>query len=179
MTSRSIAQCGLCCALLACSAWVTIPFGPVPFTLQTLAVALVPQVLARREAVFTVAAYLVLGAIGLPVFSGFQGGIGVLAGPTGGFLWGFLVGMVPAAAITGTSRIPRPVAAGLGCAVLLLVSYVLGTLQIMAVGGMELPAALAVAVLPFVVPDIVKLIVACALARAVNRALAASNVARS
>ena len=91
MTSRSIAQCGLCCALLACSAWVTIPFGPVPFTLQTLAVALVPQVLARREAVFTVAAYLVLGAIGLPVFSGFQGGIGVLAGPTGGFLWGFLV----------------------------------------------------------------------------------------
>ena len=80
MTSRSIAQCGLCCALLACSAWVTIPFGPVPFTLQTLAVALVPQVLGRREAVFTVAAYLVLGAIGLPVFSGFQGGIGVLAG---------------------------------------------------------------------------------------------------
>lgn len=179
MTSRSIAQCGLCCALLACSAWVTIPFGPVPFTLQTLAVALVPQVLGRREAVFTVAAYLVLGAIGLPVFSGFQGGIGVLAGPTGGFLWGFLVGMVPAATIMGISRMPRAAAAGLGCAVLLLISYALGTLQIMFVGGMELPAALAVAVLPFVVPDIVKLIAACALARAVNHALAASNVARS
>lgn len=179
MTSRSIAQCALCCALLACSAWVTIPFGPVPFTLQTLVVGLIPQVLGRREAIFTVAAYLVIGAIGLPVFSSFQGGIGVLAGPTGGFLWGFLVGMVPAATIMHTERMPHAAAAALGSAVLLLISYALGTVQIMFVGSMELPAALAVAVVPFVVPDIVKLVVAFALARAVNHALAASSVVRS
>ena len=106
MSSRSVARCGLCCALLACSAWISIPFGPVPFTLQTLVIMLLPQIMPAREALMTVAAYVLLGCAGLPVFSSFQGGAGVLLGPTGGFIWGFVVSMVPGAALMRARRLP-------------------------------------------------------------------------
>ncbi len=87
-------------ALLAVSAQVMLPLGPVPFTLQTLVIAMVPAVLDTATSVFTVLAYVVLGAVGLPVFAGFNGGIGALAGPTGGFLWGFVLGC----ALAGSAR---------------------------------------------------------------------------
>ena len=92
--TRSIAQVALCIAIMAVCAWVTVPLGPVPFTLQTFAVAFAILALRPGEAVAATAGYLVLGAVGLPVFSGMRGGIGMLAGPTGGFLWGFLAGAV-------------------------------------------------------------------------------------
>ena len=177
MSSRSIARSGLCCALLVASAWVSIPFGPVPFTLQTLVVALLPQVLPPRDAVLTVVSYVLLGCVGLPVFSSFQGGIGVLAGPTGGFIWGFILSMVPAAAIMHAGRLSRGLRVPLGAAVLLVICYVLGCAQLMLVSGMGLPAALAAAVLPFVIPDLAKVAVSMALARAVNRVLSVEGAA--
>lgn len=87
MPARSIARCGVCIALLAVSAWITVPLGPVPFTMQTFVLALLPQVMTTRDALFTVVVYLLLGAVGVPVFSGFQGGLGVLLGPTGAISW--------------------------------------------------------------------------------------------
>ena len=107
MSTRSIARCGVCVALLACSAWVTVPLGLAPFTMQTFVLALIPQVMGPRESILTVAVYLVLGACGLPVFSGFQGGVGTLLGPTGGYLWGFLLGMAPATALMRAEALPR------------------------------------------------------------------------
>lgn len=175
MSSQRIARCGLCAALLAVSAWVSIPFGPVPFTLQTLVLAMLPGVLAPADAVATVGVYLLLGALGLPVFSNMMGGLGVIAGPTGGFLWGFLVGMALAGGMSRLERSPRVVRDVLSCAAILLTSYALGTVQLMIVGNMDLPAALAVAVLPFVVPDVVKMAVGVSLARAVSRALPAAR----
>ncbi|HBG3383142.1 TPA: biotin transporter BioY, partial [Clostridioides difficile] len=67
MTTRSIARCGVCIALFACSAWFTVPLGPIPFTMQTFVLALLPQVLGTRDAFFTVVVYLLLGAVGVPV----------------------------------------------------------------------------------------------------------------
>lgn len=170
MNSRSIARCGLCCALLVCSAWVSIPFGPIPATLQTLVLALLPQVLPRREAVLTVVCYVVLGVAGLPVFSGFGAGIGALAGPTGGFIWGFVVGMVPCAAIMQHESAPSALRVPAGAAALLVVCYALGTAQLMVVGGMGLSAALAIAVLPFVIPDAIKVAASMVLGRTIARA---------
>ena len=170
MSAQRIARCGLCCALLAVSAWVSIPLGPVPFTLQTLVLAMLPGVLAPREAVLTVATYLVLGVVGLPVFSNMMGGLGVILGPTGGFLWGFLIGMVAATAIVRIERLPQAVCDTLSRGVLLLISYALGTVQLMIVGSLTLPAALAAAVVPFVVPDAIKMAVGVVVARAVARA---------
>ncbi len=91
--TRSIAFVGLTIAIMAVSAWVTIPIGPVPFTLQMFAVTFAIVVLSPKEALAAVAGYLALGAVGVPVFSSMRGGIGVLAGPTGGFLWGYLFGV--------------------------------------------------------------------------------------
>ncbi len=94
--TRSIAFVGLTIAIMAVSAWVTIPLGPVPFTLQMFAVTFAIVVLTPKEAIAAIVGYLALGAVGVPVFSGMRGGIGVLAGPTGGFLWGYLFGVAAA-----------------------------------------------------------------------------------
>lgn len=175
LDAKHVASAGIAAALLAVSAWVTIPLGPVPFTLQTMVLALLPVALDRTSALLAVFSYLLIGAIGLPVFAGFGAGVGTLAGPTGGFLWGFLLGMAAATALV--KRLPRslpPMARVLlADALLELVAYTCGTLQLMMVMGVGVPQALAIAVLPFIVPDIVKVVLGarlgCLVARATRR----------
>ena len=174
MSNRQVTRCGVCIALLAVSAWVTVPLGPVPFTLQTFVLALLPQVMRTRDALFIVVVYLLLGAVGMPVFSGFQAGLGVLLGPTGGYLMGFAAGMPVAGAIAHTSALPRRARGAAGGVALLAVSYALGTIQLMNVYALDAPAALAVAVAPFVVPDAVKVVASVGVAERVNRALGAA-----
>ena len=89
--TRSIAFVALTIALLGVSAWVSIPIGPVMLTLQMFAVMFAIMVLTPKQCMASIAGYLALGAIGLPMFSGMRGGIGMLMGPTGGYLWGFLL----------------------------------------------------------------------------------------
>ena len=86
--TRSIAFVGLPIALMGVSAWVAIPFGPVLLTLQMFALMFALLALTPRECLAAIAGYLALGAVGLPMFSGMRGGIGMLLGPTGGYLWG-------------------------------------------------------------------------------------------
>ncbi|MBQ9067550.1 MAG: biotin transporter BioY [Eggerthellaceae bacterium] len=102
--TRSLAFVGLTIAIVAVSAWITVPLGPIPFTLQMFAVAFAIVVLQPREAVAAIAGYLLLGAVGVPVFSGMRGGVGVLAGPTVGFLWGMLLGTVAGVALLHAVR---------------------------------------------------------------------------
>ena len=94
--TRSVAFVGLTIALIAVSAWVVVPLGPIPFTLQMFAITFAICVLTPKEATAAIFGYELLGAVGVPVFSGMRGGIGVLAGPTGGFLWGYLLGVAAA-----------------------------------------------------------------------------------
>ncbi|MDR2035379.1 MAG: biotin transporter BioY, partial [Coriobacteriales bacterium] len=92
--TQSLALTGLSIALISVGALIAVPFGPVPFTLQSLVVGLVICLLPPAYSVAAVGGYLALGCLGLPVFSGMRGGIAVLAGPTGGFLIGFLLAAV-------------------------------------------------------------------------------------
>ena len=85
-----LAYIALGTALIAVCAWITVPFT-VPFTMQLFAVYLVLMLLGGRNGTIAVAVYLLLGAIGVPVFSGFKGGFGVLIGMTGGYLFGMLL----------------------------------------------------------------------------------------
>lgn len=180
MEIQNVARAGLSVALLAVSAWVSLPIGPVPFTLQTMVLALLPAVLDRRTACLTIAAYLLLGALGLPVFASFGGGIGTIAGPTGGFLWGFLFGIF--AATTIVRMLPKavpPLARVLaGDIAMILIAYACGTVQLMGVASLDLPGALAVAVLPFVIPDAVKVFVGASIGLAASKALGRVSVAR-
>lgn len=171
--TRSLAFCGLSIALMAVSAWITIPLGPVPFTLQTFVMVFVLLALTPREALASIGIYLVLGAIGLPMFSAMRGGFGVIAGPTGGFLWGFLLGAVVALALrAGLSRLSKgneTVADVCTAIAFLAVCYLCGWLQLNAVTGMGLPAAFAAGVAPFIIIDVIKAVVAVFTARAVRR----------
>ncbi len=178
--TRSIAFVALTVAITAVSAWVTVPLGPVPFTLQIFAVAF--MVLQPKEAVAAITAYLVLGAVGVPVFSGMRGGIGVLAGATGGFLWGYLLGVGLAVAVRfglkavlardGQAKGARAFAIDfLTGLVFLAVAYVCGWAQLMAVASMTPAAAFAAGVAPFILVDLAKLVAAVICARAVNAAV--------
>lgn len=89
--ARDVAFAGLFIALIAVSAWVSVPIGPIPVTLQMLAIPLSIFVLRPSVAIVTIYGYVFLGAIGVPVFSQMRGGLGVLLGPTGGFLMGYLI----------------------------------------------------------------------------------------
>ena len=91
MKIRNLTLSALFAALMAICAWIQIPTGTVAFTLQTFALFLTLLLLGGKWATVTVLVYLCLGMVGLPVFSGFQGGIGALLGPSGGFLVGFML----------------------------------------------------------------------------------------
>lgn len=171
MSPRQITRCGLCVALLAVGSSISVPLGPVPFTLQTLVLAMLPIALGGRDAVITVAVWVAAGAIGLPVFSGFSGGVGHILGPTGGYIWGFLAGTALAAAVLLLDAVPERMREGLAVGAMLLVSYTFGTAQLVALLGIDPMAALGMAVLPFVVPDVLKLVAGVVTGRAVRRAI--------
>lgn len=172
--TAGLVRAALAAALIAISALVTVPLGPVPVTLQILAVALTVLLLRPTEALAALLVYTGIGAIGLPVFSGGSGGVGVVLGPTGGFLLGFIVG-APLGAFTRevlrSNRRGAVLAADIaGVVVMIAVSYGFGLLRFSVVTGMTVAEALAVAIAPFVVPDAVKAAVAIAAARSVRRA---------
>lgn len=203
MRAESIAYCGLSIALLTVSAWVTVPLGPVPFTLQTMMLVFVVLLLPPREALVSVFGYLALGALGAPVFSGMKGGLASLLGPTGGFIVGFGLGAVAAVLVlkiwkapAGTMcvrggsasasgaptfslsalRAARIVGAArnlVAAFALLIVSYLCGWAQLMAVAGLDPLAAFLAGIAPFVVLDVIKISVGAALAGAVRRAVPA------
>ena len=102
-STRSIAFVALTIALMGVSAWVAIPFGPVMLTLQMFALMFALLALTPRECLAAIAGYLALGAVGLPMFSGMRGGIGMLLGPTGGYLWGYVVAAAVALAVLARS----------------------------------------------------------------------------
>ena len=89
--TRDLTAAALVVSLLAVSAFITIPLGTVPVTLQVFVVVLASLLLRPGWAVAAMGVYLLMGAAGLPVFAGGLGGFGVLAGPTGGYLIGFAV----------------------------------------------------------------------------------------
>jgi biotin transport system substrate-specific component len=150
--SRIIAYSAAFIALITLGSWVSIPFFPIPLTLQTLFVLLAGAVI-KRYAVIPVSLYIMLGALGLPVFHNGMAGIGVLLGPSGGYLIGF----IPAALATGLayehkSRIVRITGLAIATALILIP----GALWLMYSTGMTPAAALVGGILIFLPGDIVK-----------------------
>ena len=172
--ARTVALGGLLIALLAIGATITVPLGPVPFTLQTAVVVLVALLLAPREAAFVMGGYLILGAAGAPVFSSNQGGFGVLLGPTGGFLWGFFIGAVLGSwariVLTrgGTTPARRLAADIITAVIVLVVCYLFGVIQLRMVLDLTFMQALMAGVVPFVWLDVAKAAGAIAIAAVIR-----------
>ncbi|MBP3523893.1 MAG: biotin transporter BioY [Clostridia bacterium] len=168
-----MAYIALFAALMAVCSWISIP-ATVPFTLQTFGVFLAVSVLGGRRGTLAVLVYLLLGMIGIPVFAGFQGGIGCLLGTTGGYIIGFLLS---ALVMWAMERLPfdRKWTLTLSMVAGLVVCYAFGTAWFMAVyakkaGEIGLMTALGWCVFPFIIPDLLKI----ALARIISRRLAAA-----
>lgn len=161
-----VAYVGMAAAVLTVCSWISVPLPKplVSFTMQTFAVALVAGLLGVRRGTAAVAVWLALGALGVPVFAGFNGGIGYMLGSTGGYLWGFLL-WVPIEGLLfqiGKGRLPL---LAVGMAAGLAVCYAFGTVWFMIVyarttGPVALPTVLSWCVLPYLVPDAVKLAMA-------------------
>ncbi len=165
----------MCAALLCVLSPFSIPIGPVPVTLGLFVVLLTAVLLKPLDSLLAVAVYLALGCCGLPVFSGGNGGFGVLTGPTGGYLWGYLLTALVTslvAALACKSRLPRwgrlLVILG-GCLVGVALCYLTGTIQFCAVAEVGTVTALGKCVLPFIPFDLVKSAAATLLAERLRK----------
>ena len=147
-----MAHSALFASLIVISAWISIPAGTVTFTMQTFAIFLTLGVLGGKWGCAAIGVYLLLGAAGLPVFSGFQGGIGVLLGPTGGFLWGFAAAGV---VYWSFEKLCKPA----GVIVGMLVCYACGCVwfSYYSGGAVGLAGAALTCILPYLIPDICKI----------------------
>jgi len=171
LSTRDIALVAQCAALMAICSWISIP-AAVPFTLQTFAVFLSVGLLGGRRGTVAVLIYLLLGAVGLPVFSGFTGGVGHLLGATGGYLMGFLLSglvMWTIELMSGKSMKTLVLSMVAG----LIVCYAFGTAWFIMVyarttGSIGIMTALAWCVFPYVIPDAVKIILAAVLTRRIR-----------
>lgn len=151
-------------ALLAVCAWICIPVGDIAVTLQTFGVALALLLLGGKWGTVSIGIYLLLGMVGLPVFSGFRGGIGALAGVTGGFLWGFLASGLIFWGLERLGKFPALTAALLGC-------YICGCGWFYLYSGGGLWIILLRCVIPFLIPDALKLWLACSLSRRLKKVI--------
>ena len=174
LRTLQITLTALFAAVIAALTLIPLPFSflGVPMTLQIFAVAFCGFLTGWKTGLGSVSLYLLLGSIGLPIFSGFQGGFQKLIGPTGGFLYGFL----PLVLLCGLSlRFRRPVLRWIFGILLgiagLLICHFLGSFQLSQVNGIPFWSAVAGASLPFLPKDVLLLVAAFALAFLLRRRL--------
>mgnify|MGYP004487920807 CR=1 FL=1 len=168
--TEMLTRLALLIALNCISAYIIIPipFSQSPIALQTLVVNLVAFLLPPKQACLTMLVYIGIGLIGVPVFTGGTAGPGKMFGPTGGYIWGYVVAVGLIAWLKGNHYDFKRFAA---VAVVLGIPsiYLLGVVQLKLVTGMPWEAAVVSGVLPFIPLDIVKCIAAAALARPIYK----------
>jgi biotin transport system substrate-specific component len=151
--------------LISLGAWVSVPFFPVPLTLQTLFVIMGGAVMGRHG-VLPAGLYVLMGALNIPVFHSGTAGIGVLLGPTGGYIIGF----IPGALMTGLAYEQKAtIIRILGIAAGLLIIFFIGMIWLSFSTGMTMAAAFIVGVLPFLPGDAVKGVAVFVIARRLER----------
>lgn len=172
MKTIDMVLCSIFAAVMCVFSMITIPIGAVSITLAVFGVMLIALTLGTKRAVITIALFILIGAIGLPVFSGFKGGISVLFGPTGGYITSYIF----IALIVGllTKKLPANKTAAfiikfLACLAGLLVCYALGTVQFVFLQSVNITQALWLCVIPFIPFDIIKIIFAITLSDAIKR----------
>ncbi len=165
-----LTQTAVFAALIAVCAWISIPVSAVSFTLQTFAICLAGALGGKKAGTLSVGVYILLGLAGVPVFSGFRGGAAVLAGPTGGYIVGFIFTALIVGAFADRFG-HRFWASVLSMALGVAVCYAFGTVWYYILynqggGAVTWGGVLSVCVVPFLPFDALKIVLAAALARA-------------
>lgn len=165
LKTRELTQISLLTGLIALCSWIVIP-GPIPFTMQTFAIFFGLSFLKGTKGIYLVWLYLLSGVIGLPVFSGFAAGPGQLLGPTAGYLWGFLL----AAYIYRYLGNAKSFNERFLLYICLLACYILGSLWFYFYqgGAFGFKKVLSLTLLPFIIPDLIKIELALKLAKRFN-----------
>lgn len=161
--TRDIVYMSVFTAMISICSWISIP-ASIPFTLQTMGVFTTVGLLGGKRGTLTVLTYILLGVIGIPVFAGLTGGVSVLLGTTGGYIIGFLLSallMWGIETIMGRNQIVLAFSMIAG----LIVCYVFGTAWFMLIytqhsGVIGLSTVLGLCVIPFIIPDLIKIGVA-------------------
>lgn len=153
MKVKDLVYIAIFTSIICVMSLITIP-STVPFTLQTLAIFIAIFMLKPTDALISVLLYILLGAIGLPVFSNFNSGFGVLAGPTGGYIIGFIIMPIVGYIIKNKT---------ITCIVGLVICYTIGTIWFLVFNTSNIHSfweVLLICVIPFIIPDALKLLLA-------------------
>lgn len=166
----TMTTCALMAALMCALCPLSVPIGPIPVSLSILVILLTVVILGPKCALISYAVYLLLGAAGMPVFSGFQGGLAKLIGPTGGYLIGFLP-MILVAGLFYKKSNGNLLFTILGMILGTAVDYVFGTVWFVVLMKCEIGYALSVCVYPFIPFDLAKIALAAVFGKLVRDAL--------
>lgn len=164
MTSKELTRIALSTALIAIGAFITIPLGPVPFTLQTLFVILTGLYLKPAHAALSTFLYMLIGLIGVPIFAGFSGGFQSLASPSFGFIISFIPMAFIISKIAHGSMNNKKIISAIVIGV--IISYIIGLIYLKygltKLNGVEVPfkKVLSLGFIPFIIPDTAKIIAA-------------------
>jgi len=167
-----------CAALMAVGAWISIP-ATISFTLQLLAIFFAITFLGGKKGTISIVVYILLGAVGVPVFAGFKGGLACLTGPTGGYIVGFIImGLIYwlfEVLLKDKFKIWLKIAVHV---LSLIVLYIFGTVWFVFVytkSPMTFWGALSICVIPYIIPDLIKLALGFSLGLTVKKALSSLN----
>jgi len=170
-----LTTCALFAALMCIFGPMSVPIGPIPVSLTNLVIYFAIYLLGTRETLISYLVYLLLGTVGLPVFSGYAGGIGKLVGPTGGYLIGFIF-MILISGIVHKVSHKKVIWTSLGMVAGTAVAYLFGTAWFVYMMKNEWSYALSVCVYPFIPFDLGKIVVAAILGKAVSAALVKAGI---
>ena len=174
LTVQDMALVAVFTAIIAVCSFIQIGIGPVPFTLPPVGVFVAAGVLGTKRGTLSVIVYILLGAIGIPVFAG-SGGVGVIAGPTGGYIIGFVLTALIIGLITQLIKTESATLGMLISVVAMILGdvacFVIGTIQFMIVSGTNLAVTLGYCVTPFIIPDLAKIVVATIVVNRVKKYL--------
>lgn len=154
---------------------IPLPFSPIPITGQSLAVMLAGCVLTPLQAALSMITFLLMGAIGIPVFSGGRAGIGIIVGKSGGYLIGFLVGAIIISLLVrkNKSLVNMLIASVIGG---IVVVHILGSAWLGSVTAMGMKKAFLLGSAPFIVGDLLKAVVAALIGTKLNKQIKKAHV---
>lgn len=158
INTKSITKCALAISLMCILSPISINIGPIPITFSLFILFIISLYFPKLECAFIVLAYIILGLVGLPVFSGYSSGAGVLFGLTGGYIWSYLITSL---FISHFSKLNEEfIYKFLICFLGLLICYTFGTIQYCFLTKNNFYHGLMVCVIPFLIFDIIKIIIA-------------------
>lgn len=170
----TMTECAIFAALLCIFSPITVPIGPIPISMGLFAVMLTAVILGWKKGVLSVIVYLLIGLCGVPLFSGGKGGLAAFVGPTGGYIWSYVLMAIVIGFLSQKewkNKILSILIPFLACLLGIIICYTLGTIQFMNVANYSLTKALAVCVYPFIPLDLLKALGAALLGTGVRKNL--------